>query len=512
MFRTSHIIHRRKMKANEQETLERNKRWIVMLLLVVAVTVRCMIIMHPHSGQGKPPMYGDYEAQRHWMEITTALPTSEWYVHGEDNDLQYWGLDYPPVTAYHSYVLGRVGKWIVPEAFELHTSRGHEEYNSKIFMKLSVLFSELLIYMPAAWYAVNGVAHVKAPTTAKIDALALLWLHPCVLLIDHGHFQYNTVCFGLALAAVGCIARHKYLLGSFFFTASFLFKQIGLYYAPAMFFGILSLCMSEGLSQGVGNVLTTGLVVVATVCLIFYPWLGDIEGAGHVVHRMFPFARGVFEDKVANVWCTLSLVVKLQKMLEVETMLKVATGCTLLTLIPGCLCCFRRSYSSGPWVAALVISASSFYLFSFQVHEKSVMFPIIMAALLPVATPKSRNSHHTARAVTVLTAVAMFSMFPLVVKDNLQVLYTALMLATVGACELICHSHKRWRLCWHFVLLTMLTAHVIHATVAPPAHLPDLWTMLITSLSCMYFLIASAALSFGQLRGSFDLAYNPKVE
>ena len=32
------------------------------------------------SGAGKPPMYGDYEAQRHWMEITTNLPAREWYI------------------------------------------------------------------------------------------------------------------------------------------------------------------------------------------------------------------------------------------------------------------------------------------------------------------------------------------------------------------------------------------------------------------------------------------------
>ena len=51
-----------------------------------------------------PPMHGDYEAQRHWMEITTQLPISEWYFY----DLQYWGLDYPPLTAYHSWLLGKM--------------------------------------------------------------------------------------------------------------------------------------------------------------------------------------------------------------------------------------------------------------------------------------------------------------------------------------------------------------------------------------------------------------------
>ena len=56
------------------------------------------------QGFGKPPMHGDFEAQRHWMELTNHLPMSMWYFH----DLQYWGLDYPPLTAYHSWLMGRM--------------------------------------------------------------------------------------------------------------------------------------------------------------------------------------------------------------------------------------------------------------------------------------------------------------------------------------------------------------------------------------------------------------------
>jgi len=51
-------------------------------------------------------MYGDYEAQRHWMEITVNLPISDWYRHTPENDLLYWGLDYPPLTAYLSFLFG----------------------------------------------------------------------------------------------------------------------------------------------------------------------------------------------------------------------------------------------------------------------------------------------------------------------------------------------------------------------------------------------------------------------
>ena len=35
------------------------------------------------AGAGKPPKFGDYEAQRHWMEITVNTPMREWCVrHG----------------------------------------------------------------------------------------------------------------------------------------------------------------------------------------------------------------------------------------------------------------------------------------------------------------------------------------------------------------------------------------------------------------------------------------------
>ena len=58
-------------------------------------------------GQATPPMFGDYEAQRHWMELTNHLPLRQWYTY----DLQYWGLDYPPLTAYHSWLCGKM--WVV---------------------------------------------------------------------------------------------------------------------------------------------------------------------------------------------------------------------------------------------------------------------------------------------------------------------------------------------------------------------------------------------------------------
>ncbi|VBB26468.1 unnamed protein product [Acanthocheilonema viteae] len=77
-------------------------------LICFAVIVQIALSLGSYSGHATPPMHGDFEAQRHWMEITYHLPINQWYVNSSDNDLNYWGLDYPPLTAYHSWLLGTV--------------------------------------------------------------------------------------------------------------------------------------------------------------------------------------------------------------------------------------------------------------------------------------------------------------------------------------------------------------------------------------------------------------------
>ena len=45
-----------------------------LLMSSLALLVRWGVSLWPHSGQHQPPMFGDYEAQRHWQEITLNLP------------------------------------------------------------------------------------------------------------------------------------------------------------------------------------------------------------------------------------------------------------------------------------------------------------------------------------------------------------------------------------------------------------------------------------------------------
>ena len=38
--------------------------------MIFSIFLRCSVSLNSYSGAGKSPMYGDYEAQRHWMEVT----------------------------------------------------------------------------------------------------------------------------------------------------------------------------------------------------------------------------------------------------------------------------------------------------------------------------------------------------------------------------------------------------------------------------------------------------------
>ena len=88
--------------------------WLLGLLRYLAIVFHychslCTGLIH-FSGFNKPSMFGDFEAQRHWMEMTSHLPISQWYFY----DLPYWGLDYPPLTAYHSWMLGKMSFIEIP--------------------------------------------------------------------------------------------------------------------------------------------------------------------------------------------------------------------------------------------------------------------------------------------------------------------------------------------------------------------------------------------------------------
>ncbi|KAI5286812.1 Glucosyltransferase-like protein [Ascosphaera acerosa] len=426
-------------------------QWVVLPVILLCVGLfRWAVGLWGYSGLAAPPMHGDFEAQRHWMELTTHLPLSRWYFY----DLEYWGLDYPPLTAYHSWLLGRAGSLIDARWFALDTSRGCEAPALKVFMRASVLLSEYLVYVPAVAILLRCyVVRHRTPAWVSYVALAAVLLQPATLLVDHGHFQYNTVMLGFVVAAVESIEAGRLLWSCIFFVAALGFKQMALYFAPAVFAFLLGSCLSPRFRPC--QLLSIALVTLASFGLLVAPFvlLAGRGGAGaggapppppltaylpaciersptlrpaalqlaQVVHRVFPFARGLFEDKVANAWCALHTAYKLHGF-SAGALQRASLAATALAALPAFATLLARPRRE-LLLPGLASCAWAFFLFAFQVHEKSVLLPLLPMTLL-LATPAGLGGGGRLRAwVGWANVVGAFTLFPLLRRDGLAVPY-----------------------------------------------------------------------------------------
>eukprot|EP01135_Chromosphaera_perkinsii_P010818 Nk52_evm13s2241 gene=Nk52_evmTU13s2241 len=333
-------------------------------LVLFAVVVRGCVSLGEYSGKGKGPMFGDYEAQRHWMEITLHTPVLEWYVNTPSNDLNYWGLDYPPLTAYGSWLCGKVANFFNPEWVALQTSRGIETPESKLFMRLTVLVGDVLFYILPCIFFCMSYKNVTGRGTSdfwyRFQVLMLLVMQPGLILIDHGHFQYNCVSLGLAVFAVSLVINDSDLLGSVAFCLSLNYKQMSLYYAPPFFFYLLgkaakrkrpNLTVFQFIQalvepETLFKIAQLGVCVVGTFAVLWWPFLNaenGLDSSLHVVKRIFPIKRGLFEDKVANFWFMFNIAVKLRNLYAAETLFKVSLMVTVAAFIPSSFM-KKRSY------------------------------------------------------------------------------------------------------------------------------------------------------------------------
>lgn len=640
-------------------------------------------------------MHGDYEAQRHWMELTTALPMGEWYRNTTRNDLLFWGLDYPPLTAFWAWATGKAAQALMPELVEWEKSRGHQGEaapGAKLFMRLLVLFGDLLVWLPAAalfaWTVASlprrkaGLQQQEGKETREVrqDTLAgeivagllsvcssdgreqndededgdresrrrrwqqsflvtfaLLALGgiPYLLVIDHGHYQFNSISLGLALFGLCALlapmtvttttttatsisylsplhrfwVRYSPLMASFFFCCALGYKQMLLYYSPFFFVVLATRCcillaystsdgeggasstsrpdtgVEIGIGQRVRDVLDrismphpldydgdeyenedmargerekkqekssggsacacllafalVGAVVLLTFAVIFLPFCLAGGGGGNedgrsdavvfddglkgscfsglkaVVVRLFPLDRNVFEDKVANIWCSLEPVLKYKKkgmfdMAAARETARICMGTTIWLLIPG-LCFLARitwdAFSSSlayrrsvlrffyplHLFAALFVVSSSFFLASYQVHEKSVLMPALAATLMQavlMSMQETRNSPLLQLFAPFFTLVSVWTMWPLLSKDGLLLqasALTALYLLLFTPWRLlgdVAVTRPRFLIAI-LLLLAMAAVSFLACAVSPPSGLPDLWPYLSSVVGCV---------------------------
>jgi len=521
---------------------------------------------------GKPPMYGDYEAQRHWMEITLWLPIKEWYFQTDGNDLQYWGLDYPPLTAYVSWFFGYLA-WIsgpllqMPELQKLvalNSSRGIESPQSKVFMRITVILCDAAFLVPVilrlgaiVWHASGEALSIhpsregggsKRPEKApQVLYMLLCLLCPSLLLIDHGHFQYNGVCIGLALMAatiyVECNIAETLssdLLVSVLFCLSLNFKQMALYYSPVFFFALLRRCLDRG-KQPNGRMVWAPVVlhlvsiassVIFTFALLWAPFCffadrGEcVPGLLQVLHRLFPFSRGIFEDKVANLWYALSVAIDVRQFMATPVLVRCSFFATLVLLVPVGISLLTLPSKNRHVIAgassknnpalillALVNSALAFFLASFQVHEKSLLLALVPAAMLVPYDPLM---------CTWFQVLGAWTMYPLLQKDGLSCAY---LICIVGYVRLAwAYSSKMnpiatrdrvqtVRLCIvSLSVFGMIVLHIAEICVSPPARFPHLYPALFSLYGAVNLVVVYIMGVMWQLQASRVVDFAPLLE
>lgn len=489
-------------------------------VFLFALSVRVAVSLNPYSGEHSPPKYGDYEAQRHWMEVTYNLPSHTWYTNTTDNDLSYWGLDYPPLSAYFAQLVAHPLAVLDPDLVTLHASRGYETPLSRLLMRCTVLASDVILLFPAVYAAACTIVPEKGVRgmSRRIHLLVFFLTIPVSILIDHSHFQYNGVSTALFLYALVAILKRYDVMAAILYTLCVYFKQMNLYYSLAFLSVYISRFIhsffrSTSPFPPLSYAARILSAIVLTTALVFRPWLHSTTLLRQITRRLFPLSRGLYEDKVANIWCTLSSTLPYHlrptsfipsHLLPYTSALTTATACA-----PFCAAAARRPYSTRALLLAMSGCAMSFYLLSFHVHEKQIMLPIVPLALL---------MHDMQGVVSVASGVAAMSVFPLLVREGAEVgyfgmigIHMAVVMFVVRDKEdkkekekelpVVLRSRQRlYKWVGGTVAIVSAVLHLLVVAVNPGTKRPDLFTVGVTAWSCTLLCGVYGVLAYHAIR------------
>lgn len=382
-------------------------------------------------------------------------------------------------------------------------------------MRATVLASEYIVYIPAVVLFCRYLSRLQRVSSLEASvALVAILMQPATILVDHAHFQYNTVMLGFVVASATCMISNRYLWGSIFFVSALGFKQMALYYAPAVFAYLLGSCIFPRLA--LSRFVLIAIVTAASFALLFAPfalsslyeaYLGQTHGNPpppplmsripidrdsiiyapalqifQAIHRIFPLARGLFEDKVANFWCAVHTIHKLKRY-SPELLQLLSLAFTLVSIFPPALILFLYP-ERNTLLPGLAATSWGFFLFSFQVHEKSVLLPLLPMTLM-------LNSSHGLQPsirswVAWANVLGCWTMFPLLKRDELRVPYFVLTLLwawLIGVPQALWEQASDKAGLFASVLqgvfyLGMIAWHVLEAFMATPLGKPDLWVVI----------------------------------
>lgn len=396
----------------------------------------------------------DFDVHRNWLAITNKLPIKEWYL----EKTSQWTLDYPPFFAYFEWGLSQFVPQVVKDDGCLDiVPKGEYGWPTVVFQRSTVIISEILLFAVLQTY----INFSKDKILSFVIASSLV-LSPGLLIVDHIHFQYNGMMFGLLIGVI-VAAKHKryYLLGALFATL-LCFKHIFLYLAPAVFVFLLREVALDVSQKNVisfvkwNKLIKLGSIVLLIFAIAFTPFIyhGVIP---NVLARLFPFSRGLTHAYWApNVWAIYSfldkVLIAVLKRPYFNNVLSKAIGAPSIEVIDSKIAAAGNTGTRGlvqdvffiilpnitpkitflltlfydilsllplllqptfkRFIGALTLNAYASFLFGWHVHEKAIMLIIIPFTFLI-------NERRLLNSFLVLAGAGYVSLFPLLPNQNL---------------------------------------------------------------------------------------------
>lgn len=434
-------------------------------LWIISLFIKVLLFVGYHST--------DFDVHRNWLAITNKLPVLQWYTESTSQ----WTLDYPPFFAYFEWVLSQfVPKAVAADGCLDIVEKGMYGFPTVVFQRFTVIVSEIVLFVALQMY-IDSFRGQTEKSRALVLALSLV-LSPGLLIIDHIHFQYNGMMYGILVLVISSARLEKYLWCGFWFSVLLCFKHIYLYLAPAVFVFLLRAYTLNLLYDTKRsfyhnairlvrwwNLVKLGSIVIAVFAVAFGPFV-YYEKMPNLVARLFPFSRGLNHAYWApNVWAVYSFcdrfLIQLYKriplsrnilktlfhfnpeLLKNDALLSSSTrgivGDTEFLILPTItprlsflLTLFYQVMALIPlfiqptyerFIGALTLCGYASFLFGWHVHEKAILIVIFPLTFLVLKDIRLLN------CFSLLVSCGYVSLFPLIYTCEewlIKVLYTLL--------------------------------------------------------------------------------------
>ena len=149
-------------------------------------------------------------------------------------------------------------------------------------MRASVLFIDIVLLLPAIYFINKKISISKYRNfSIYFASLALIMLKPDQILIDHGHFQYNSLMIGLILLAFYFMIEGRVYLCCFLYTIAINCKLMSTYYSLAFFAALIGIAsrkktIKNHKTQFFLQLAFYAAIFIGTTVFLWIPWLTSI--------------------------------------------------------------------------------------------------------------------------------------------------------------------------------------------------------------------------------------------